>query len=112
VVVLGSAYRQVDLTEQPRNFVDAFDELSAAERNQLARLVEQFSGGLTVDRIGPDRNVLAALYRTLPASRLRLTVGLSREARAAEDVLRRRGEATVPRKVSCALQFGETPPCA
>jgi hypothetical protein len=98
VIVLGSGYRQVDLAANPpRTLVEAPDALSDTERDQLARLMGRFGGGPTPEKVGHDRNVLATLYRTLPVSRARLTVGLGREARAAEDTLRQRGEERVQR---------------
>lgn len=89
VVVVGSSYRIVDNARAlPREFVEAPSVLSDRERADLRKLVAGFAGHEEVREIGHDRSVLAALYRTLPSSRYRLSAGLGSEARSAEQALR------------------------
>lgn len=90
VVVIGSSYRQT-AKSLPPIFIEAPEALSESEREQLANLVARFGDGNLPHRIGHDKNVLATLYRALPASRYRLSAGLGGEARAAEATLRERG---------------------
>jgi hypothetical protein len=88
---VGTTYKQQHmLAHLPRTYVLAPDELSRSERKSLAELFQQFGVIARAEEIGDDRNVLAALYRALPASRAKLAAGLSGEARAAEGVLRER----------------------
>lgn len=98
IIVVGSSYKHVDSdTPTRRTFVGSPDRLSDFERQQLALLIGQFSGYEGQITIGNDRNVLAALYRSLPASRHRLSVGLGQEARSVEEVLRERAREQKPR---------------
>lgn len=89
VVVVGSSYRIVDSEHKlPREFIEAPDVLSDRERAALRALVGGFAGQEETREIGHDRSVLAALYRTLPSSRYRLSTGLGSEARSSEQALR------------------------
>jgi hypothetical protein len=65
--------------------------LSDLERDQIALLIRQFADDPQPIQIGHNRNVLAILYRMLPASRHRLSTGLGREARSVEEILGERG---------------------
>lgn len=97
IVLAGTTYRQVDGSAPlPANYVEAPDSLSYHERKQLAELVSRFGDHVDSTQIGADKYVLATLYRILPASRYRLAVGLSDEARATERELRIRGARTRP----------------
>jgi hypothetical protein len=103
-VLVGSSYRHVDTnSERRRTFVHARDSLSDSERHQLALLVSQFTENNKFIVIGHDRNVLATLYRSLPQSRHRLSVGLGQEARSVEEILRDRGRETRPRSPNSKL---------
>jgi hypothetical protein len=98
IIMVGSSYRYVDSdTSARRTFVGSPDRLSDGERQQIAVLIGQFSGHEGQITVGSDRNVLAALYRSLPASRHRLSVGLGQEARSVEDILRERARELKPR---------------
>ncbi len=91
VVLVGSTYRQVDLPgKPPETFLEAPEELSNGEREQLARLIRHFSGESAQVHVGTSRHVLVNMYRLLPASRARLAAGLSQEARTVEEQLRSR----------------------
>ena len=104
VVVLGSHYRIADSTG-PNWYksIKAPAELSLDERKKFAALLERY-----FDRPDPatlvNSNILAYLYRFLPASRPRIGMGLGTEARAAEQTLRKRGNRTQPRTPLNSLQ--------
>lgn len=105
VVVVGTSYRAVDFDRAlPREFVEAPSVLSDRERNDLRALVNSFSGHENVRDVGHDRSVLAALYRSLPASRYRLSAGLSSEARSVEVKLRGRAGTTTDEALSPIAQ--------
>jgi hypothetical protein len=103
-VVLGSSYRYIDTGGRTtRTLIGAPDALSDLERDQIALLIGQFADDTQPIRIGHDRNVLAVLYRMLPASRHRLSTGLGREARPVEEILRDRGGEKRPREPGTKL---------
>ncbi len=96
IVVIGSTYRQME-QQLPRTCIEASGALSSDEREQLSNLLKRFGDDQApTSRIGHDSSVLATLYRTLPVSRQRLSIGLGGEARAAERLLRERGAQTQP----------------
>ena len=104
VVVVGSHYRIADSSD-PSWYVSikAPAELSMDERNRFASLLEKY-----FDKPDPatltNPNILAYLYRFLPASRPRIGTGLGTEARVAEQTLRKRSNRTQPRTPLNSLQ--------
>lgn len=105
VIVVGSSYRIVDSEEkQPREFIEAKSTLSDRERAALRDLVAGFAGYSEEKDVGRDRSVLGTLYRTLPSSRYRLSIGLGAEARAMEQSLRVRAVAAVSEAPSLMAQ--------
>jgi len=103
VVVVGSSYRLVDSNTPPgRTSVVAPETLSEGERARLTSLLTKYSDGSEI-RVGHDRNVLATLYRVLPPSRLQIAMGLSGEARAAEQSIRERGARPQSRRYDSQL---------
>ena len=92
VVVLGSRYRMADSSSQQiKNGIEAPSDLSQKEREELAGLLEHFLAEQPRPEELADPTFLGFLYRCLPPSRVRLAAGLSAEATAAEQLLRRRG---------------------
>jgi len=95
VVVVGSSYRvEVQHQVERGRFVEAPPELSDSEKNELARLAERF--GVERSRFVAQPHALARFFWELPSSRMRLSEGLGREARATEATLRRRGATKRP----------------
>jgi len=92
VVVLGSTYRTSDAKAPANRWrVEALTKLIGAEQSQLADLLERFVGERPAPHTFSDTHILGFLYRFLPASRPRLSEGLSAEARTAEAQIRVRG---------------------
>jgi hypothetical protein len=93
VVIVGTSYSN-ELTDHRHNgrLVNVTSKLSKTEHDALLSLAEKYV-------IGRDRNrdifnsdhILAHFFWTLPQSRARLALGLGREARSTERVLRERG---------------------
>jgi hypothetical protein len=93
IVVVGSCYRQIDGANANNNeLIEAPTNLSESERYDLARLLNKFGAGTSANKISESSNVLAALYRVLPASRTKFLQGLGREAQVAEGEIRERGK--------------------
>ena len=91
VVLVCSSYRQIDLQPPlPPTLVDAPEGLSDRERSELETLTTRFGLGLPKLPHATDRHFLVALYHLLPPSRVRLSSGLGKETRWAEQELRER----------------------
>lgn len=93
VVVVGSTYRIIDssTTQGPtsRILFESPAELEGAELADLASLLQRFTG--SSPQMTQSAFLLPAVYRMLPEVRPLLSAGLAREARVAEDDLRKRG---------------------
>ncbi|MGD9733677.1 MAG: hypothetical protein AB7U45_15990 [Desulfamplus sp.] len=93
IVVVGSCYRQIDeALASNKELIEAPTSLSESERSDLAKLLSKFGAKISSDKISGYSNVLAALYRVLPASRAKFIQGLGREAQVAEGDIRERGK--------------------
>ncbi|SMC50951.1 hypothetical protein SAMN02746065_103117 [Desulfocicer vacuolatum DSM 3385] len=93
IVVVGSCYRQIDKAlASNKELIEAPTSLSGSERSDLATLLNQFGAVTSSDKISGSSNVLAALYRVLPASRAKFIQGLGCEAQVAEGDIRERGK--------------------
>ena len=91
VVVLGSQYTTNSNNSSRYIRVTAPSELSDRERQDLATLLESYIGVKPDPTKLDDNNILAFLYRVLPASRPRIGAGLGAEAMAYEQAIRERG---------------------
>jgi len=99
VVVVGTSYR-LDPQRQVEHdrLVEAEAELSEAERQELAKLSQRFISGTRsqIAAVGNRPHALARFFWELPSSRMHLSEGLGREARALETALQQRGSSTRP----------------
>lgn len=91
VVVLGSQYKTNEGGEYSK--VEAPSTLSKNETRGLSELVSRFMESPDPLR-SLDAHFLVAMYRILPASRLRIGSGLGDEARSAARILEERGRWT------------------
>ncbi len=92
VVVLGSRYRFTDRVERNLRFhIEAPAKLSTQEQNQLISLLKRFFPAQSEPVELKGDHILACLYRALPSSRPRLSIGLGNEAIASEQEMRKRG---------------------
>ena len=95
VIVLGSQYLAADGAEPKWTIsVDAPVILTKSEQDKLAGLLSSYFEAPESDLLD-DHNMLAFLYRFLPPSRPRISVGLGDEAIANEQVLRAMGRRAV-----------------
>ena len=88
LLIVGTCYRIETRTAARKSdrFVEAPDHVSLAELSAFKELQKKF-------RLQPHSNtdsIFAMLYRSLPASRVRLATGVSAEARSTESVVRAR----------------------
>ena len=91
VIVLGSQYTANSNDTSRYIRVNAPSILSEREREDLATLMEDYIGVRPDPVKLNDNNILAFLYRVLPASRPRIGAGLGAEAMAYEKTIRERG---------------------
>ena len=91
VVVLGSQYAEGEQETLRYTRVHAPPQLSAKESNDFADLLERFLDFRPDPKELDDSNILAFLYRALPASRPRIGAGLGAEAMAVQEKIRLRG---------------------
>jgi hypothetical protein len=108
IVVVGTSYR-ID-SPAGRNSpgtVEAPAEVSTEELRDLVELVRTHANlDVSKEAACHGNNVLALLYRLLSASRGRIVSGINTEARAVEEVFRRRAR-TAPRPSRPANQLAE-----
>jgi hypothetical protein len=91
VILVCSSYRQIDLpSKPPKSLIEAPELLTQKEKEALDTLIHKFSDGNGPTKKPEDANMLLNLYYRLPATRSRLTSGIGREAKTAEELLRRR----------------------
>jgi hypothetical protein len=96
VVVVGSSYRLDAPPSMARGrFLEASAELSNSEATELIRLSNRFvpNDRTRVTATTSQPHALARFFWELPSSRMHLSEGLGREARATEATLRTRGAA-------------------
>jgi len=95
VILVCSSYRQIDLPRKPpKSLIEAPELLTQEEKEHLQTLIHKFSDGNGPIRKPEGDNILLNLYYQLPATRSRLTAGIGREAKTAEESLRRRSLST------------------
>ncbi len=96
VVVLGSQYLSPESLDGTWGIgVEAPVTLTHAEQLNMADLLAHYVGRPDPSLLS-DNNMLAFVYRFLPASRPRISVGLGDEAIANEQLLRALGKESVP----------------
>jgi hypothetical protein len=91
VILVCTSYRQVDLpANPPKSLIEASEVLSPKEKSDIQILIERYGDGGGLIRKVEGDNILFNLYYRLPATRSRLTAGIGKEAKIAEDLLRHR----------------------
>ena len=96
VVVLGSQYLSPESIDGTWGLgVEAPVILSPTEQTDMADLLANYVGRPDESLLN-NNNMLAFVYRCLPASRPRISVGLGAEAIANEQLLRRLGTESIP----------------
>ena len=105
VVVVGSRYRFASgLPEPTPSIIEAPSTLSQREQFELSKLLKRFVGyDLEINQSNAIY-ILAMLYRALPASRIRISQGLTAEARASEEAIRLLGK-----KIMVPIPQGQMP---
>ena len=107
IVIVGTAY-STDLRGHRHDgrLIKVDPNLSETERNALLALTKKFCPGLNFDEsYSGSEHALAQFFWQLPPSRSRLSLGLGREARRTERVLRDRGRSQRPVKHITALAY-------
>lgn len=96
-LVVGTSYRLEDAGRLPIELVEAHAEADTDERNEVVELVKKHvpttDVALKTLREEDGASVFALLYRVLAYGRERLVSGVTGEARANEDVVRKRTRA-------------------
>lgn len=104
VVVVGSSYRQIEgAVHRSKYLIEAPNTLSKSEVVALSKLINIFGVIASPESISESSNVLAAIYRMLPASRVKFASGLGREAQVVEGELRERGSIKQKKDISSPL---------
>ena len=104
-VVLGSHYLPPE-SDDPKwsiTVIDAPVNLTNDEKSKLAALLAHYFEA-SVPNLLEEENILGLLYRFLPPSRPRISLGLGNEAYANEQALRRIGRQSVPAAPTTAMQ--------
>lgn len=107
IVIVGTSY-STDLAAHRHDgrLIKVTPNLSDRERDALVALTKKYSLGFNMDeKYSSLDHALAHFFWTLPQSRSRLALGLGREARSTERVLRDRGRSQKPVKHVTALAF-------
>ena len=110
ILVVGSCYR-LDTRSggDVHRYIEASTKVSQIERSNFQDLLKKFGHDpILLEGTGVDesQSIFAMLYRRLPASRERLSAGVSSEARANEGLLRERAR-TVPRPIHEQSQIAQ-----
>lgn len=105
IVIVGTSYStDVALHRHDGRLIKVTPNLSGKERDALAALTKKYCPGIITDeRHSGSEHALAQYFWSLPQSRSRLALGLGREARRTERVLRDRGRSQKPVKDVTAL---------
>lgn len=104
-VVLGSYYLPPESDDPKKSIagIDAPVNLTKDEKDKLAALLAHYLEA-SAPSLLKEENILGLLYRFLPPSRPRISVGLSNEAYANEQALRKIGRQSVPATPATAMQ--------
>lgn len=107
IVIVGTSYiNEVAAHRHDGHLITVNPNLSARERDELFALSKKFNPDADRDEsFGSTDHALAQFFWTLPQSRSRLALGLGREARSTERVLRERGKSNKEVKHVSALAF-------